>query len=150
MHVSSRLACAISAATQQPSRQKTATHGRCALNQGHTHLAHRIHPHRMHTRRVRAAGGTRFIGLYLARQLVEAGHEVTLYTRGKKAITSQIADDTDAGYARFARSVKHIAGDRQVRRRQELGAARQGGLGLLRARSEHGVARRRGACTLAC
>lgn len=60
------------------------------------------------------AGGTRFIGLYLARMLVEQGHEVTLYTRGKKAITSQIADDTDAGYQQFASKIKHIAGDRQV------------------------------------
>eukprot|EP00877_Chromochloris_zofingiensis_P001834 jgi/Chrzof1/11651/Cz06g03210.t1 len=58
-------------------------------------------------------GGTRFIGLYLARMLVEQGHEVTLYTRGKKAITSQIADDTDAGYQQFASKIKHIAGDRQ-------------------------------------
>jgi nucleoside-diphosphate-sugar epimerase len=32
------------------------------------------------------AGGTRFIGLYLARQLIEAGHEVTLFTRGKKQV----------------------------------------------------------------
>ncbi|KIZ07149.1 hypothetical protein MNEG_0796 [Monoraphidium neglectum] len=58
-------------------------------------------------------GGTRFIGVYLARQLVEEGHEVTLYTRGKKAITYKIADDTAAGYDQFAKSVKHIAGDRQ-------------------------------------
>jgi len=58
-------------------------------------------------------GGTRFIGVYLARQLVEAGHEVTLYTRGKKAITEQIADDTDYSYQKFARSVKHIQGDRK-------------------------------------
>ncbi|KAF8065817.1 CSP41B [Scenedesmus sp. PABB004] len=64
-------------------------------------------------KKVLMMGGTRFIGLYLARQLAAAGHEVTLYTRGKKAITSQIADDTDASYARFAGSVKHIAGDRQ-------------------------------------
>jgi nucleoside-diphosphate-sugar epimerase len=32
------------------------------------------------------AGGTRFIGLYLARQLIDAGHEVTLFTRGKKQV----------------------------------------------------------------
>lgn len=38
---------------------------------------------------------------------------MTLYTRGKKAITYKIADDTEAGYAGFQRSVKHIAGDRQ-------------------------------------
>jgi hypothetical protein len=36
------------------------------------------------------AGGTRFIGLYLARQLVEEGHEVTLYTRGKKPVDAQV------------------------------------------------------------
>jgi hypothetical protein len=53
--------------------------------------------------------------VYLARQLVDAGHEVTLYTRGKKAITSKIADDSEWGYQKFASSVKHIAGDRQVR-----------------------------------
>jgi hypothetical protein len=52
--------------------------------------------------------------VYLARQLVEAGHEVTLYTRGKKAITTKIADDSEWGYQKFASSVKHIAGDRQV------------------------------------
>lgn len=57
-------------------------------------------------------GGTRFIGLYLARQLVEAGHDVTLFTRGKKAITSQIADDTDDSYKHFASKIKHISGDR--------------------------------------
>jgi hypothetical protein len=34
-------------------------------------------------------GGTRFIGLYLARQLIEAGHEVTLLTRGKKPVVSR-------------------------------------------------------------
>ena len=39
-------------------------------------------------------GGTRFIGLYLARQLIDAGHEVTLLTRGKKPVTARIPDDT--------------------------------------------------------
>lgn len=58
-------------------------------------------------------GGTRFIGVYLARKLVEAGHEVTLFTRGKKPIAERIADDTDASYAHFERSIKHIAGDRK-------------------------------------
>ena len=28
-----------------------------------------------------SAGGTRFIGVYLARQLAAQGHEVTLFTR---------------------------------------------------------------------
>jgi hypothetical protein len=61
------------------------------------------------------AGGTRFIGLYLARQLVEEGHEVTLFTRGKKDITSMIPDDTFNGYATFKDSIRHIKGDRMVR-----------------------------------
>ena len=51
--------------------------------------------------------------MYLARQLIEAGHEVTLLTRGKKPVTFQIPDDTDAGYASYAAAVKHIACDRQ-------------------------------------
>ena len=59
------------------------------------------------------AGGTRFIGVYLARQLVEAGHSVTLLTRGKKPVTFQIPDDTDDAFARYKGAVKHIAVDRQ-------------------------------------
>lgn len=57
-------------------------------------------------------GGTRFIGVYLARQLIEAGHEVTLLTRGKKPVTFQIPDDTDQSFAKYAAAVKHIAADR--------------------------------------
>lgn len=58
-------------------------------------------------------GGTRFIGVYLARQLVEEGHTVTLLTRGKKPITFEIPDDAPDSYARYAASVKHIAADRK-------------------------------------
>jgi nucleoside-diphosphate-sugar epimerase len=57
-------------------------------------------------------GGTRFIGVFLARELVKQGHEVTLYTRGKKALTSQLATESDADYEKFKSSIKHIAGDR--------------------------------------
>lgn len=57
-------------------------------------------------------GGTRFIGVYLARQLVEEGHSVTLLTRGKKPVTFQIPDDTDESFAKYAAAVKHIACDR--------------------------------------
>jgi nucleoside-diphosphate-sugar epimerase len=32
--------------------------------------------------------------VYLARQLIEQGHEVTLLTRGKKPVTYRIPDDT--------------------------------------------------------
>ena len=62
---------------------------------------------------MRKSGGTRFIGVYLARQLVEAGHEVTLLTRGKKEVTYQIPDDTDESYAAYKSAVKHIAADRK-------------------------------------
>ncbi|KAJ9528022.1 hypothetical protein QJQ45_005700 [Haematococcus lacustris] len=57
-------------------------------------------------------GGTRFIGLYLARQLVEQGHDVTLFTRGKKQVTSQIPDDTPESFREFSSKINHIAGDR--------------------------------------
>lgn len=55
------------------------------------------------------AGGTRFIGAYLARQLIEDGNDVTLLTRGKAPITSQIPDDTDASYAEYKKAVSIIA-----------------------------------------
>jgi nucleoside-diphosphate-sugar epimerase len=54
-------------------------------------------------KKVLMMGGTRFIGLYLARQLVEAGHEVTLFTRGKSDVCPQIPDDTPDFYANFAK-----------------------------------------------
>lgn len=47
-------------------------------------------------------GGTRFIGLYLARQLVAEGHDVTLFTRGKAEICPQIPDDTPDFYRNFS------------------------------------------------
>jgi len=53
-------------------------------------------------KKVLMMGGTRFIGQYLARQLVEEGHEVTLYTRGKSQIAQQIPDDTDESFAKFS------------------------------------------------
>ena len=59
------------------------------------------------------AGGTRFIGVYLARQLIEEGHDVTLLTRGKAEVKFQIPDDTDASYKNYEDSVKHIACDRK-------------------------------------
>jgi nucleoside-diphosphate-sugar epimerase len=58
-------------------------------------------------------GGTRFIGAYLARQLIEDGNDVTLLTRGKAPITSQIPDDTDASYAEYKKAVKHAKADRK-------------------------------------
>lgn len=57
-------------------------------------------------------GGTRFIGLYLARKLVQEGHDVTLFTRGKADVCPQIPDDTPDFYRNFSQSIKHIQGDR--------------------------------------
>jgi nucleoside-diphosphate-sugar epimerase len=47
-------------------------------------------------------GGTRFIGLYLARKLVKEGHDVTLFTRGKADVCPQIPDDTPDFYKNFS------------------------------------------------
>ena len=58
------------------------------------------------------AGGTRFIGVYLARQLIQEGHKVTLLTRGKKPVTFQIPDDTESSYADYQKAIQHIAADR--------------------------------------
>ena len=74
-------------------------------------------------------GGTRFIGVYLARQLVEAGHEVTLLTRGKKPVTFQIPDDSDESFEKYKSVVKHIACDRtdgDALKQQLSGAGFQG------------------------
>lgn len=74
-------------------------------------------------------GGTRFIGVYLARQLVEAGHEVTLLTRGKKPVTFQIPDDSDDSFEKYKSAVKHIACDRtdgDALKQQLSGAGFQG------------------------
>ena len=42
----------------------------------------------------------------------QEGHTVTLLTRGKKPVTFQIPDDTDASYKDFQSAVQHIACDR--------------------------------------
>merc|ERR1719258_805342 len=80
-------------------------------------------------KKVLMMGGTRFIGLYLARQLTEQGHEVTLFTRGKSEIAPRIPDDDDASYAAYSSKIKHIAvlpehrglhvGDPQSQRRED-------------------------------
>jgi nucleoside-diphosphate-sugar epimerase len=58
-------------------------------------------------------GGTRFIGLFLARQLVAAGHQVTLFTRGKAPVTKQLPGESDEEFSVYSSKVKHIQGDRQ-------------------------------------
>ncbi|KAM0921611.1 hypothetical protein ACQ4PT_006591 [Festuca glaucescens] len=58
-------------------------------------------------------GGTRFIGLFLSRQLIKEGHQVTLFTRGKAPITQQLPGESDAEYAEFSSKVLHLKGERQ-------------------------------------
>lgn len=64
-------------------------------------------------KKILVMGGTRFIGIYLSRLLVEAGHEVTLFTRGKAPVTQQLEEESDQEYAEFSSKVLHIKGDRQ-------------------------------------
>lgn len=40
---------------------------------------------------------------------------MTLFTRGKKAVTAEIPDDTPNSYKYYASKVHHISGDRMVR-----------------------------------
>ncbi|KAI5021903.1 hypothetical protein ZWY2020_058633 [Hordeum vulgare] len=58
-------------------------------------------------------GGTRFVGLFLSRKLVQEGHQVTLFTRGKAPITQQLPGESDAEYAEFSSKVLHLKGDRK-------------------------------------
>ncbi|CAM9854807.1 unnamed protein product, partial [Phaeothamnion confervicola] len=62
--------------------------------------------------RVLVIGGTRFSGLYLARELHERGHEVVLYNRGKTA-TRQLPGENDAAFEKRKADTKTIVGDRQ-------------------------------------
>ena len=60
---------------------------------------------------------------------MEAGHDVTLLTRGKKPVTFQIPDDTDQGFEQYKSAVKHIAADRtdaDALKQQLSGAGFQG------------------------
>ena len=41
---------------------------------------------------------------------------MTLFTRGKTPIATQIPDDTPESFAKFKAAIKHVAGDRLVRR----------------------------------
>ncbi|PSC76107.1 Chloroplast stem-loop binding of 41 kDa chloroplastic [Micractinium conductrix] len=99
-------ACPMAQARQAVCRRSGAA-ARSAAARAVTVMAAAVAP-----KKILMLGGTRFIGVYLARQLIEAGHEVTLLTRGKKPVTYRIPDDTDESFERFASSVKHIACDR--------------------------------------
>ncbi|KAI5013433.1 hypothetical protein ZWY2020_034545 [Hordeum vulgare] len=54
-----------------------------------------------------------FVGLFLSRKLVQEGHQVTLFTRGKAPITKQLPGESDAEYAEFSSKVLHLKGDRK-------------------------------------
>ncbi|CAL5229924.1 g13349 [Coccomyxa viridis] len=93
--------------------QRLAFRPRTALRQKACRAALTVSAAATSPKEILMLGGTRFIGVYLARQLVEQGHSVTLLTRGKKDITFQIPDDTDDSYAQYKSAVKHIAADRK-------------------------------------
>ncbi|KAI5007641.1 hypothetical protein ZWY2020_006891 [Hordeum vulgare] len=49
----------------------------------------------------------------LSWKLVQEGHHVTLFTRGKAPITQQLPGESDAEYAEFSSKVLHLKGDRK-------------------------------------
>lgn len=108
-----------------PSSSSSSSHGssswRTSSSSSYSSKSSGVEP-----KKILMMGGTRFIGLYLARQLVEQGHEVTLFTRGKKKVAYEIPDDTPDSFARFSRSIKHIQGDRMDFPEVERKLARQG------------------------
>jgi hypothetical protein len=65
-------------------------------------------------KKVLMMGGTRFIGLYLARQLIEEGHDVTLYTRGKSTVCPKIPDDSDESYKNFSSCASYSTRDKNL------------------------------------
>eukprot|EP00249_Psilotum_nudum_P013883 c24566_g1_i1 orf=292-1542(-) len=65
------------------------------------------------SKKILMLGGTRFIGVYLARLLIKAGHEVTLFTRGRAPISAQLVGETEDDYNDYSSNVKHLQGDRQ-------------------------------------
>ncbi|KAK4476744.1 hypothetical protein RD792_015904 [Penstemon davidsonii] len=58
-------------------------------------------------------GGTRFIGIFLSRLLVQEGHQVTLFTRGKAPIAQQLPGESDTDFADFSSKILHLKGDRK-------------------------------------
>lgn len=58
-------------------------------------------------------GGTRFIGVFLSRLLVQEGHQVTLFTRGKAPITQQLPGESESDYTEFKSKILHLKGDRK-------------------------------------
>lgn len=57
-------------------------------------------------------GGTRFSGLYLWKELVDRGHQVTLYNRGKTAL-KKLPRETDEAFEDRKSKTNFISGNRQ-------------------------------------
>ncbi len=53
------------------------------------------------------------MGAYLARQLVAAGHAVTLLTRGRSPTAAPLPGEAPAAFEAYAAAVAHIAADRK-------------------------------------
>ena len=63
------------------------------------------------SRKVLLIGGTRFSGLYLWKELVDRGHQVTLFNRGKTAL-KKLPKESDDDFEKRKSSTKYITGDR--------------------------------------
>ncbi|KAM0034363.1 putative NAD(P)-binding domain superfamily [Helianthus debilis subsp. tardiflorus] len=57
------------------------------------------------SKKVLVMGGTRFIGIFLSPLLVEEGHQVTLFTRGKAPVTQPWPGEADDAYNAFKSKV---------------------------------------------
>ena len=64
------------------------------------------------SKKVLLIGGTRFSGLYLWKELLDRGHDVTLYNRGKTEIP-RIRGEDDATFENRKSKTNYIAGDRK-------------------------------------
>ncbi|KAK1428935.1 hypothetical protein QVD17_17775 [Tagetes erecta] len=65
------------------------------------------------SKKILVMGGTRFIGIFLSRLLVEEGHQVTLFTRGKAPVTQPLPGESDEAYNAFKSKILHLKGDRK-------------------------------------
>mmetsp|Transcript_10240 Transcript_10240/g.14067 ORF Transcript_10240/g.14067 Transcript_10240/m.14067 type:complete len:373 (+) Transcript_10240:9059-10177(+) len=83
-----------------------------ALCVGLSHGLHSSLQMSVGSKKVLIVGGTRFSGLYLWKELVQRGHEVTLYNRGKTAI-SKLPCESDEDFAQRSKLTKFIKGNRQ-------------------------------------
>lgn len=78
------------------------------------------------SKKILIMGGTRFIGVFLTRLLVNEGHQVTLFTRGKAPITQQLPGESLQEYEEYKSSVLHLKGDRKDSEFVKSSLAREG------------------------